>query len=98
MGKLHGLIVGGIGGIVAPAIIGLDRRKGEGGRRRGEAVGPVKNAPERPAAGGRRAIPFTFDDGDAAFAQGTAKSLAGAVYRPDDGARQSGNDQLLAGD
>ena len=49
--------------IVAPTVVGIERVNGEGERREGEAVGPIIDFAQRPAACGGCAIAFLFGGG-----------------------------------
>lgn len=60
MGNLHTPVVVGIAGIVAPAVILGNRTEAKRGFKSVNAIGPVKNFPDRKIAGGRCPVALFF--------------------------------------
>jgi hypothetical protein len=81
-GQAQGAIVIGVGGIIAPAHIRLDRFKGEDGGRRAQTIPPPIAPDQGECPGGRLAIAFAFEPGDAIAAKRTGNVERARLQAP----------------
>ncbi len=100
IGQAHRAVVAAVGGIVAPAVVGPERPGGEGGGRRGQAVGAPQDGDRVPVSPRRGAVALAFPAGDARAAERTGHrqaagaekaAVAGTAGGGDDDVRQSGS-------
>jgi hypothetical protein len=69
MGQPNRLVIGGIGGVVRPPLIAIDRETVQCGCRRADSIGAVPDLAQREQPDGCSAVAFPFGRCNAAAAQ-----------------------------